>query len=88
MCVPITSGIVGIPSEICHVTWREASVNVGTNFGRVAPNKTRGQKRPNFGANFDNFRLCSRISPDWIYKAKSGKALGQLQLPYRAKKNT
>jgi len=39
-----------------------------------------GQKRPKFGAISDNFRLRSRISPEWIDMSKIGKVVDQLQL--------
>jgi len=41
--------------------------NLGTNFGRGAPNKIcEGKKRTKFGAISDNFRLWAQITPEQI----------------------
>jgi len=49
---------------------------VDTKFARGAPYKIWvGKKRPKFGAIFGNFRLSSRISPEWIDISKIGNYL-------------
>ena len=56
---------------------------------RGAPYKIwEGKKRPKFSAIFNNFRLWSQISQEWIDISKIGKVLDQLHfIPYWAKKN-
>ena len=69
---------------------RGSSDKLGTIFGRPAPKNLRGLKNcPKFIAIFDNFRLWSRISPEWILISKIGKVVYQLQpIPRWLKKKT
>ena len=47
--------------------------NMSTIFGMPVPEICEGNKRPNFGAISDNFRLWSRMSPDRIDISKMKK---------------
>ena len=67
---------------------RGRSIQLGTIFREGPPPKIwEGKKRLKFGAISDNYRLRSRIYPEWIHTSKIGKAVDQLQpLPRWAKK--
>jgi len=59
---------------------RDRGNNECTILGRLAPsNLGVPKKRPNFGAISDNFRLWSRISPEWISVSKTWNIGDQLQ---------
>jgi len=68
---------------------RGRGVQIGTTFGEGPPPKIwEGKKRLKFIALSDNYRLRSRISPEWIQKSKTGKVVDQLQtLPRCTKKD-
>ena len=79
---------------LCHKTFprdvpRGRGVQVGTTFGEGPPPTIwEGKKRLKFGAISDNYRLRSRISPEWSHVSKIGKVVDQLQpLPCWAKKD-
>jgi len=71
---------------------RSRDDTMGTIFTMPAPkNLWRPKNRPKFFAIFDNFRLWSRISPEWINNIKNRKSawssttsptLGQENLAY------
>jgi len=60
-----------------HATCREAGVFKWAQFLRKAHHLKFG--RAKFGAISDNFRLWSRISPEWIDLSKIGKVVDQPQ---------
>ena len=80
VCAPITSRLVGVPSQNFSrprgargvITWVPFLEGQPLKFGRA-------KKRPNFGAISDNFRLWSRISPEWMYTSNTWKKLDQPQ---------
>ena len=90
ICAPITLGVVGVTSRFFpKVMWLIGGVITWTlilqgvppiKFGRVRNVKNL--------AIFNNFRLWSQISPEWIDKSKVGKIRDQLHfIHYCEKKN-
>jgi len=75
-------------TKLYQGTWLEAGMIKWTLIlQRVPPTKFGGQNCPKFRAILDNFRLCSRISPEQIDTSKIGKVLDQLRfIPNWAKK--
>jgi len=76
----ITSGLLGVSSRnFFQSTCRVACDKLGTIFGRPASKNLGGPKNwPKFCAISDNFRLWSRISPEWIHISKIRKVVYQL----------
>ena len=57
-------------------------------LGGPSPKEIEGPKRAKFGVISDNFRLWSRISPEWVKISKIGKTCDdQRFLPRSTKKN-
>jgi len=55
-----------ILTKLPQTTWPEVGVITPVQLLKARPQQFgRAKKRPNFGAIFDNFRLWSRISPNW-----------------------
>ena len=77
ICAPITLGVVGVTSRNYAGMWLVAKVITWTLILQGVPLQNLGwQKPPKFSAIFDNFRLRSRISLEWIDETrKSGKHL-------------
>jgi len=78
----ITSGLLGVSSRnLYQSTCRKAGViNLVQFLEGPLPKIWQAKKnRPKFDAISDNFRLCSRISPERIHKSKIGKVVSQLQ---------
>ena len=72
VCTSMTSRVIGISSQIfIQTTCRELQVIMWVQFSDGLPPKIwDGEKRSKFGAIFDNFRLWSRISPEWSHESK------------------
>ena len=76
-------------TKLLQTTCHEARVIICVQFLEGLPPKIcEGQKRPNFGAISDNFRLSSRISPERIYISNIWKKIDQPQPLPRWKKET
>ena len=72
VCTSITSGLMGISSQIfIQTTCRELGVIMWVRFLDGLPPKIwDGEKRSKSGEISDNFRLWSRMSPERIHKSK------------------
>jgi len=84
----ITSGYWEYPHETFSVDVPRCRSDKLGIFGRPAPKNLGWPKnRPKFCAISDDFRLWTRISPEWIHISKIGKVIYQLPpLPRCVKK--
>ena len=81
MCTTMTSGLMGISSQIfIQTTCRELGVIMWVQFlDGLSPKIWDGEKRSKSGEISDNFRLWSWMSPERIHKSKIEKVVHQLQ---------
>ena len=85
MCTSMTSGLMGISSQIfIQTTCRELGVIMWVQFlDGLPPKNWDGEKRSKSGSKSgaisDNFRLWSQVSPVRIHKSKIEKVVHQLQ---------